>query len=182
MSAGVYWLGVDPGLHGGLALLRPDGRHFMSQRTPILAGSGAARDEHHVGELANLLCSWLKLVADEDGEVRVALEEVGARPGQGVTSMFSFGVGFGLWRALCAVTMTPVHRIRPQDWQKITLRGRSRKDVKQMCVLVASELWPTVKLRGKADSGIADALLIAEAARQLLNARDKRGAPPLQPA
>jgi len=58
------------------------------------------------------------------------LEEVAARPEQGVTSMFNFGCGFGsiLGFMVAYLGKDKVHKVRPQTWKKDILAGMDRSE------------------------------------------------------
>jgi crossover junction endodeoxyribonuclease RuvC len=77
-------------------------------------------------------------------------------PGQGVTSTFTFGEGFGkLQMALCAAKI-PYQFITPLKWQKFL--GCMTKGDKNVSKAAAQRLFPDIKVT----HAIADALLIAE--------------------
>lgn len=46
------------------------------------------------------------------------LERVGARPGQGVTSMFKFGENFGFIQGLLTACSIPYGLVTPQKWKR----------------------------------------------------------------
>jgi crossover junction endodeoxyribonuclease RuvC len=165
-AAPVSWIGIDPGLGGAVVALRPEGSMFHVERTPVVPAT-KGRTQHNVAECSRLLRDMMDQAIANDWEPRVAIEDVHSIPGQGVASMFSFGVGFGLWLGITAALKLPTLRIAPKGWQRLVLAGRPRRDIKQTAVLAASELWPSLRLRTKADSGMADAALIAEAARRV---------------
>ena len=93
------------------------------------------------------------------------LEEVHAMPGQGVTSMFTFGNNFGFLRGALRALDIPTVLVRPQVWQKglSGLKGLKNNPRKRKLKEHASRLYPHLKPTLKT----ADALLILDyAARQ----------------
>lgn len=96
----------------------------------------------------------------------MCLEHVGAMPGQGVTSMFSFGENFGFIKGLLAANELPYELVRPQKWKKeFGISGKNQS------VEVCKRLFPSVSLRRtekcrKDHDGMAEALLMAEYARR----------------
>lgn len=94
------------------------------------------------------------------------LEHVGAMPGQGVTSMFSFGENFGYLKGLLEAFEIPYELVRPQRWKKeFGISGKNQS------VEVCKRLFPGVSLRRterckKDHDGMAEALLMAEFARR----------------
>ena len=84
-------LGIDPGLSGACALYIPTTGALTVFDMPTLALSrgGKAKREPDAVELARLI--------DAAGPIAHAfVEQVGAMPGQGVSSVFAFGKVFGL--------------------------------------------------------------------------------------
>ena len=97
------------------------------------------------------------------------LEHVGARPGQGVTSMFSFGENFGFIQGLLTPYSIPFELVRPQKWKK----EFSITADKNSSIAVCKRLFPDVSLLPTArctkdNDGIAEALLMAEYAKRRL--------------
>ena len=94
------------------------------------------------------------------------LEHVGAMPGQGVTSMFSFGENFGYLKGLLEAFEIPYELVRPQRWKKeFGIIGKNQS------VEVCKRLFPGVSLRRterckKDHDGMAEALLMVEFARR----------------
>jgi len=93
-----------------------------------------------------------------------ALEKVHAMPGQGVTSMFSFGEGYGVWQGILAGLQIPFDLVAPQTWKKHTMRDCSKE--KGASMVKALQLYPQADIRLKKHHGRADALLIAEYLRR----------------
>jgi len=98
-------------------------------------------------------------------QAHVTLEEAQAMPGQGVRSMFTCGVGFGVWLALLAALALPHTRVRPAIWKKALGLGKDKEAAR----LRAMQLFPTADLRRKRDHGRAEALLLAYWGRQQEN-------------
>jgi len=110
---------------------------------------------------ADLLRGWLV-----GHDVRLcALERVASRPGQGVSSVFSFGVNFGTWQGLLAALSIPYTLPTPQCWQKGLIVPSDGPDPKARSLAVARRLFPGVDLSRRKDHGKADALLLAVHAR-----------------
>jgi crossover junction endodeoxyribonuclease RuvC len=156
----MLYIGIDPGLQGGLACL---GAGFPLIPMPVCAGGKPTIDEA-------ALRAWLEerllgSLADHSGEIRIraAVEQVGARPGQGVCSMFTFGAGWGLVRGILCGLGIPYILVRPQEWQRVVLAGQPAGSE----YAVASRLWPgqtwtATERSRKPHSGMVDAALIAE--------------------
>ena len=155
-------LGIDPGLHGGIAALDAAGAVVGTWPMPVAGG------EVHAAGLADLLRSLRCLDSHQDIG-RVCLEKVAAMPRQGVASTFRFGAGWGMVRGVCAALAIPVHLVPPTVWKKRVLLGLPHD--KAGAVRFCASRWPTADLilpgcRVPHD-GIADALCLAEYGRSL---------------
>ena len=152
-------IGFDPGNSGAWALLDTAGNLLDHGRFPL-------RKHGRRKVVSALDLAWTL----RDQDIRhAAVEEVHAMPGQGVSSMFTFGRSLGAIEGLLgAWGLTPAY-YRPKAWQAVTLEGLPRgTQVKQSAVARAIELWPDLEdtLAAKAAWGIADAALIAECYRR----------------
>lgn len=147
-------LGVDPGVNGGLALLRADGS---------VAGLWRLRPdllEEDVVSMAVLAATSLKAY----GGV-CFFEKVGFKRGDGGKGAFTFGgVSRGLAWVLLACGIRPLY-VYPQAWQSAMecLTGGNKNVSKRR----AKELFPGEKVTHT----IADALLIAEYGRRRMVAK-----------
>ncbi|MEK9751604.1 MAG: hypothetical protein VW338_00110 [Rhodospirillaceae bacterium] len=153
-------VGIDPGLSGAIFWIGgPNGMMFADMPTVQIDRNGKNKRSVDVGALADML---RHNIPDH-----VFLEQVGAMPGQGVTSMFAFGQGFGIILGVIGTLGIPMTRVSPMKWKRAMgvppgkdgARGR------------ASELLPAAAARWplKKHDGRAEAALIAEYGRRLLN-------------
>lgn len=146
--------GIDPGKDGCLAILG-------YRDAPVLVPFDEAE-----------YADWLRRLAlvtrnDVGGRVSCVVEHVGAMPGQGVTSCFSFGQNFGFILGLLTAFCIPYELVRPQKWKK----EFSCTSDKNTSIEVAKRLFPEVDLRRtpqcrKPHDGKAEALLLAEYAKR----------------
>ena len=104
-----------------------------------------------------------------DNPVMVAcVEKVGAHPGQGVTSMFSFGQSYGFILGVLAALGIGVQLVPPGTWKKeFSLIGKDKAASVEVCkrLFPGVNLLATDKCRKDSD-GMAEALLMAEYARR----------------
>lgn len=147
----MFYMGIDPGKSGGLALIRVDSFDLEFIRVCPYSDS----------ELIDMTFEI------KDEPCKVVLEKVGAMPGQGVTSMFSFGQSFGFIRGVLEAYGIPYELVPPQKWKK---EFSVTKD-KNTSVNAAKRLFPAVGLKRtdrctKDHDGMAEALLMAEYARR----------------
>lgn len=138
-------IGIDPGLSGGIAVLR----------------DGEATAHPMPATEADL---WQLLVSV--GEPATCfVEKVSSSPQMGVVSAFKFGRSVGLIHMACIAAGYRVEYVTPQKWQRamgliVTGRGLGQGDTakKNRNKARAQELFPQLRITHK----IADALLIAE--------------------
>jgi crossover junction endodeoxyribonuclease RuvC len=142
-------LGVDPGLTGALALYRAGTWMFMDM--PIVG------DAKHHEINGPELCKWLREQQPEHAYVEFAA----ARPGQGVSSMFRFGVTYGATKMALAASGVPYTIITPVRWKAgVGIPAGSDKEASRLRAL---QLFPdqAANLGRKKDHARADALLLA---------------------
>lgn len=157
-------LGADPGLSGAIAIYRPATGALVVEDMPTftLHRNKKAKSEVNVPELARIIDAAV------DGKPAVAfVEEVGAMPGQGVASMFSFGRSFGT--LLGCLAMVETHLVPPVTWKRSFKLGKE-KDASRA---KATQLFPQhsgLFCRVK-DDGRAEAALIAVYGAQVLRER-----------
>ena len=143
-------VGIDPGITGAVAVLTDSGEFVAVHDMPTMK-LGDKKNQVHAPSLAKML----RFIEPR----MVVLESVHAMPGQGVTSMFNFGMGYGAIKGVLAGIGVPYKDATPQKWKKAC--GLIGKD-KDAARLLAIELWPEASLSRKKDCGRADALLIAK--------------------
>jgi crossover junction endodeoxyribonuclease RuvC len=149
----VIILGIDPGLSGALALYDTAEGSVEVIDMPVLEliRNGKKKREVSAQALANQLAGR---------NIKAAfLERVNAMPGQGVTSVFSFGRSLGIVEGVLAAYDIPTTLVTPQAWQK-AVGQRAGKDGSRERVM---QLFPAqVDLfQRKKDDGRSDAALIA---------------------
>ena len=141
-------LGIDPGLSGGWTQLDEEGHITAFGRMPkIPYGKRKMVDARQL---------YIE-TADCDHAV---VEAVHAMPGQGVSSMFSFGSAFGVAYAVATIrSRTPVVLVPPQTWKRYYGLRADKREALDM----AEVLWPGVLSWGVlANDGIAEAALMAK--------------------
>jgi crossover junction endodeoxyribonuclease RuvC len=147
----MIYVGVDPGQKGGYAVI-------STSETGQEVFAYPWDDTFFVMEMQALSRMGNGIVA--------AVEKVGAMPGQGVTSMFNFGMNFGWIQGVLQAYGIPYELIRPQKWKKeFSVTGD-----KNSSIAVCKRLFPTVSLLPtekcrKDNDGMAEALLLSEYAR-----------------
>ena len=141
---------IDPGYKGAIAWLTDDGRLVDVADMPAAKAGGKTR----------LVASEIAILLNERGPDTsyVIIEATGARPGQGVTSMYNFGYGCGVLEGVCAGLYLPYFHVTPQTWKRQLGVGAD----KDACRALAQKLWPEAadRFRRVKDDGRADAALL----------------------
>lgn len=109
--------GFDPGLKGGVAVFDCEQGRFSDVVSMPVNDDGI---DTRVLKTFLLKC---KMKFPESKYIAV-IEKVGAMPGQGVVSMFTFGEGYGsLKTAVSYALHTDIISVTPQTWKKTVLSG-----------------------------------------------------------
>ena len=142
------YVGIDPGKSGGYAIFGQDGEVLSAAPLPL---SGNELDIPYL---------QVAIQSVRFDNAYFAIEKVGAMPGQGVTSMFSFGFNVGLLHGMVRGSGWHLQTVTPQTWQKATC-GATKGD-KDVTAAWASRMFPKVSLIPPrcrvSHSGITDAL------------------------
>lgn len=103
----------------------------------------------------------------KDSNPVACVEHVHAMPGQGVTSMFSFGENFGFIQGVLSSFGIPFELVHPRKWKKEFSITSDKNTSIEVCKRLFPDvsLLPTDRSRKESD-GMAEALLMAEYARR----------------
>ncbi len=144
------FIGVDPGQTGALCFL--DGNSL-----PVVVDMPTVGGRINPYALTAILIEWGPVEA-------AAVEQVHSMPRQGVSSSFTFGMGYGVLLGVLAALQRPVIDVTPSKWTKEFGVG-SDKDLHRRR---AMDIWPAAAqlFTRKKDDGRADAALIARWAQQ----------------
>lgn len=144
-------VGIDPGCSGALVALDSSGAVQAHLQMPV-AKQG---QKNRVNGAA--VAAWLRGL----GAVRHAyLEQVGAMPGQGVSSMWTFGHAVGVVEGILQGLGIPYTLVTPVAWKKgAGLIGTDKDAARSRAIQLYPQLRALdTKVRGQA---LADAILIA---------------------
>lgn len=146
-------IGIDPGLSGAIAFYdtSENAVEIHDMPTVDIARNGKRKKEVSAVLLSNILTS--KKVTG------AFVERVNAMPGQGVSSVFSFGRSVGIVEGILAAYDIPITMVTPQAWQK----GVGQRAGKDGSRERAMQLFPAQAdlFKLKKDDGRSDAALIA---------------------
>jgi hypothetical protein len=136
-----YYLGIDPGVSGGIAMVNRRGRVVQLAKMPTT--------DQDVLELLG------------DGGTFAILERVHSMPKQGHNGAFTFGRNYGALQMALAASNIPFDLVTPQKWQ--TAMGCLTGGDKNVSKRRAQQLFPGITIT----HAVADALLIAEYCRRI---------------
>lgn len=166
----MIYVGIDPGKDGAIARVDTDlPGEARVEDVSVLQEAGKKRAYDVQGMRAQLVRAAYGARLDEGEPARapvlVVIEAQQAMPGQGVTSMFSIGLGFGIWLGLLNGLQIPHKVVQPLAWKKRLMAGEPR--TAQACVTVALRHYPGIRSllvgpKGGLKDGRADAILLAE--------------------
>ena len=144
----MFYIGIDPGAKGGIAVISDDGISVFPYSDSQLLNT--------VSSLTN-------------ENTRCCLEQVHAMPKQGVSSTFKFGVSYGFIKGVLESHDISYQEIPPQRWKK----EFGLNSDKAASIDVCRHLFPSATLRASDrcrtdNDGMAEALLMAEYARRKL--------------
>jgi crossover junction endodeoxyribonuclease RuvC len=149
----MFVIGVDPGAAGAIAILEEGGKLVHVFEMPSVEVMSGGKAKKRVSP--EMLAAELRLYADQGAVAYV--EQVGAMPGQGVSSMFAFGQAFGIVLGVMAGLAIPTQTVTPAKWKK-DMKLNGGKDAARA---KAAQVWPAhagefkrVKDDGKAEAGL----------------------------
>lgn len=150
-----FTIGIDPGVSGAVAILDGHGGLVQVFDMPSVEIVVGGKTKRRVSP--EMLCAELRLYADQGAVAWV--EQVGAMPGQGVTSMFAFGEAFGLAKGVLAGLQVRTYTVTPGKWKKTLLVNPGKDGSRSK----AAQTWPAhaQEFKRVKDDGRAEAALIA---------------------
>ena len=157
----VFYIGIDVGLNGAIALLRPDNTLSIVDMPTGEVKVGNKVKRRIIPEL--LATSIEGMVGNF--HVVAMVEKVSAMPSQGSVSMFQFGTSYGLVLGVLAALQIETHQVSPATWKRHFRLLSTGKDASRMkaCSMFPAQaaLFARVK-----DDGRAEAALLAVYGRE----------------
>lgn len=145
-------IGIDPGCSGAVVAIDHGGEFIDHIPMPVVM----VGKKNRVNGTA--VSAFLRRFYGS--RVYAVIEQVGAMPGQGTASMFSFGHAAGVVQGVLEGMEIPYQTVTPQAWKKRAGLIGTEKDAARSRAI---QLYPgcrTLDLKGKGQA-MADALLIA---------------------
>lgn len=153
-------IGIDPGYGGAFSVLEYS--HPAVSYIGVVDAPIYTRNEKRYLDPRRMVDFFDIAFEGCEGPHIVVIEAVGARPGQGVSSMFRFGYGAGLWHGVAAgfKSVARIEFVTAQAWKAAV--GVTAD--KETSLARAREWFPGAEreLKRRKDEGRAEALLIAQ--------------------
>ncbi|MGA4640560.1 hypothetical protein ACQKC8_12395 [Stutzerimonas stutzeri] len=146
-------IGIDPGCTGAIVVMTESRNYVTHLNMPTIKVGTKSR----VNGAA--VAAFLRETVGEFA-AHAYLEQVGAMPGQGVSSMFTFGHAAGVVEGILQGACIPYTLVTPQSWKKRAGLIGADKDAARSRAI---QLYPDLRildLKGKGQA-VADAILIA---------------------
>lgn len=178
------FLGIDPGLDGGLVLLSEEGeileKHIVPTIENVTMKKSKTKKDPDTGKMA--MTESVKrsidgvalnriLVELASRTTHAILEQVASRPGMSAPAVFKFGQVYGIIEGLLIGNKIPYMTVIPAVWCRVIHAGIPGDDPKARSLVALNRLFPSVDLRvsaraSKPHEGLMDALLLAEFGRR----------------
>lgn len=138
---------IDPGKSGAIAFYFSSHSHVVSvEDMPVV--------DHRINGVE--LASRINQMSPD----ACIIELVSSRPGQGVASMFNFGMSFGVAVGVVQALNIPLHFVTPSKWKKYFSLSSDKEESRRRAI----DLWPESadRFSRRKDEGRAEAALIAK--------------------
>lgn len=152
----MFILGVDPGIHGAVAVLDKTGAlvEVLDMPTVEVKVGKAMKQRISPELLAN------ELRGRAEYTTAAYIEAVSASPQMGVSSAFAFGEALGIVKGVLAALHIPVTLVPPAKWKRDMALNQSKDGSRAKAIA----LWPAQagEFKRVKDDGRAEAALIAK--------------------
>lgn len=145
-----YLIGIDPGASGAIVVMTPKFELIEWATMPTVK----------VGTQTRVNGAALAAMLQDFDASHAYLEQVGAMPGQGTASMFSFGHAAGTATGVLAALQITTTMVTPQAWKKRAGLSGTDKDAARCRAIQLWPSWRELDAKGKGQA-LADAALIA---------------------
>lgn len=162
----MMFIGVDPGVHGGIAFLdSSDGAKAPSLTVypmPIIGDK-----EYDIQQIKNILLRHRII------NCFATIEKQHCMPGEGLPRTFKTGFGFGILLGMFAGLDIPHQIVSAKTWQARIFKGLPLKqDTKVSSAVIATRLYPNTNFRisdraRTIADGMTDAACIATFTREM---------------
>jgi crossover junction endodeoxyribonuclease RuvC len=148
MTTQTYFMGIDPGLSGAIAIYDGAQALVVHDMPTLQLKTRRVVDEY---ALARLIDSW-------SGRVSACwLEQVATRPGEGAVGAFTFGRSYGVVRGVLAANFVTIHDVPPQVWKRVLKVSGDKDEARARASALFprhAHQWPLKKHDGRAEASL----------------------------
>lgn len=153
-------IGIDPGIDGAIALVTKC--QVWVEDMPVMSKTSGKGRQVDARNLSSIIDEFIRIavVLERDPVKAVSVENVSSMPGQGVSSVFSFGKSAGIIEGVLGCKDIGVYMVTPAVWKRrMGLTGKDKEASRAKCIREHPGIAGS--LARKKDSDRAEAILIA---------------------
>ena len=160
-------IGIDNGANGAIVALDRNYGVVLAELMPVLAAGVIRKGKKSTKRVLDMKQASMILqeLRDRSRDVFAVLEHAQTFPGEGVSTAFNAGRGYGALEMALVCAKIPYEVVRPRIWQKVVLCGIEGADTKVKSVLKCQRRLPDLDLtpgkKRKPHDGLADAACMA---------------------
>ncbi len=161
-------IGIDNGAKGAIVAINPSLKPHLVEPMPVIDVGVMRKGKRGTKNVLDMrrVCTLLRELRDNsNGDIFACLEHAQVFPGEGRSTAFTAGRGYGAMEMALVSLGIPYEIVRPRKWQTTILSGVEGADTKARSVLKCQRQFPTIDLtpgrRRVPMDGIADAACMA---------------------
>ena len=161
-------IGIDNGARGAIVVIDEKRCPTTVEPMPVLnvgVTRKGKRGTKNILDMRRVVEILREAKSDSAEDVFAVLEHAQVFPGEGRSTAFTAGRGYGALEMALVSLEIPYEIVRPRRWQSVVLKGVEGADTKARSVLKCRREFPTIDLtpgrRRKPLDGIADAACMA---------------------
>ena len=161
-------IGIDNGARGGIVVIDGKAQPVHYETMPVI-NVGVTRKgkkgTKNILDMRRVVTILREAQQQAGGDIFAVLEHAQVFPGEGRSTAFTAGRGYGAMEMALVSLGIPYEIVRPRAWQKAVLSGVEGADTKARSVMKCQRTFPTIDLtpgrKRKPMDGIADAACMA---------------------
>ena len=161
-------IGIDNGAKGAIVVIDGKRRAVQVEPMPVInvgVTRKGKRGTKNILDMVRVLSILAEAKRKSKGDIFAVLEHAQVFPGEGRSTAFTAGRGYGALEMALVSLSIPYEIVRPRKWQSEVLKGIEGADYKARSVLKCRRVFPDIDLtpgrRRKPMDGIADAACMA---------------------
>ena len=160
-------VGIDNGANGAIVALNHNYEVVCEELMPVLAAGVTRKGKKSTKRVLDMrsVSKILSGLKDLDRDIFAVLEHAQTFPGEGLSTAFTAGRGYGAMEMALVCSGIAYEIVRPRLWQKTVLAGVEGVDTKVRSILKCQRRLPDLDLtpgkKRKPHDGLADAACMA---------------------